>query len=71
MLTIKPYMIGEDQYIDLPEEFNFKGSEVEIFRNGDEVILREKPITAEQANIGIVQIPTDLSAEVKEDKSPK
>ncbi len=50
MPTIKPYMIGEDQYIDLPEEFNFKGSEVEIFRNGNEVILREKPITAEQAN---------------------
>ena len=71
MPTIKPYMIGEDQYIDLPEEFNFKGSEVEIFRNGDEVILREKPIAAEQANTAIEQIPTDLSVEVKEDKSPK
>lgn len=71
MPTIKPYMIGEDQYIDLPEEFSFKGSEVEIFRNGDEVILREKPITAEQANIVIEQMPNDLLVELKEDKPPK
>ncbi len=60
------YMIEEDQYIDLLEEFNFKGAEIEIFRNGNEVILREKLITVEQANPVIEQISTDLSVDIAE-----
>lgn len=71
MPIIKPYTSGEDQYIDLPEEFNFKGAEIEIFRIGDEVILREKLITAEQTNTVIEKTPTDLPVELKENKLQK
>lgn len=71
MITIKPYMIGEDQYIDLPKEFSFKSNEVEIFRRGDEVILHEKPLTAEQANVVMQQIPADIYVEAKEEISKK
>lgn len=70
MITIKPYMIGEDQYIDLPKEFNFKGSEVEISRDGDDVILREKPIAEEKDNT-VIEQSTDLTIELNEGKSSK
>lgn len=62
MPTIKPYMIEEDQYIDLPEEFNFKGTEVEIFRNGNEVILREKTTTEQLLSV-FEQMLSDFYAE--------
>jgi antitoxin VapB len=34
---------GDSQMVHLPEEFHFAGDEVEIFRRGDEIVLREKP----------------------------
>ena len=70
MITIKPYMIGEDQYISLPKEFNFKGSEVEISRDGDDVILREKSITEEKDN-PVIEQSKDLTIDLNEGKSSK
>ena len=32
---------GNSQAVRLPKEFRFKGKEVEIFRRGDEIVLRE------------------------------
>src|SRR6202040_2861096 len=43
VMTIgKVFRSGNSQAVRLPKEFRFKGKEVEIFRRGDEVILREK-----------------------------
>lgn len=64
-------MIGDDQYIDITEKFNFKGTEVEIFRRGDEVILREKPVTAEQLQNVFEQIPFDFYEEERKDEVPQ
>ncbi len=33
---------GKNQTLVLPEEFHFTCSAVEIFRRGDEIVLREK-----------------------------
>ena len=33
---------GNSQAVRLPKEFRFDGDEVEIFRRGDEVVLRER-----------------------------
>lgn len=44
MTTAKVFMTGRSQAVRLPKEFRFEGTEVEIFRRGDEVILREKQI---------------------------
>jgi antitoxin VapB len=46
MSTAKVFMTGRSQAIRLPKEFRFDGTEVEIFRRGDEVVLREKGKTA-------------------------
>jgi len=43
MRTAKIFKSGNSQAVRLPKEFQFDVSEVEIFRRGDEVVLRKKP----------------------------
>ena len=43
MTTAKVFKSGNSQAVRLPKEFRFASDEVEIFRRGDEVVLREKP----------------------------
>jgi antitoxin VapB len=39
------FQSGNSQAVRLPKEFRFQSKTVEIFRRGDEVVLREKPHT--------------------------
>lgn len=71
MSTAKVFMTGRSQAIRLPKEFRFEGKEVEIFRRGDEVILREKPITADRLFKVLAQMPDDFYAEERVDESPQ
>ncbi|MER3482246.1 MAG: AbrB/MazE/SpoVT family DNA-binding domain-containing protein [Meiothermus sp.] len=41
--TTKVFKSGNSQAVRLPKEFRFSVDEVEIFRRGDEIVLREKP----------------------------
>ena len=43
MASAKVFRSGNSQAVRLPKEFRFASDEVEIFRRGDEVVLREKP----------------------------
>ena len=43
MVKAKVFKSGNSQAVRLPKEFRFKSKEVEIFKRGDEVVLREKP----------------------------
>ena len=49
MATARLFQSGGSQAVRLPKEFRFDGEEVEIFRRGDEVVLREKPISMARA----------------------
>ena len=40
--TARVFKSGNSQAVRLPKEFRFESSEVEIFRRGNEVVLREK-----------------------------
>ena len=42
MATAQIVKSAKGQAVQLPDEFQFQGEEVEIFRRGDEVVLREK-----------------------------
>ena len=63
MTTAKVFMTGRSQAVRLPKEFRFEGTEVEIFRRGDEVILREKPVTVDRLFKVLAQMPNDFYAE--------
>lgn len=46
MRTTKIFRSGNSQAVRLPKDFRFTVHEVEIFRRGEEVVLRRKPRTA-------------------------
>lgn len=60
MGTARVFRSGNSQAVRLPKEFRFKGKEVEIFRRGNEVVLREKEKTLARAFELIVSLPGDL-----------
>ena len=42
MATAKVFRSGNSQAVRLPKQFRLTSDEVEIFRRGDEIILRKK-----------------------------
>ena len=43
MAVAKVFKSGNSQAVRLPREFRVASGEVEIFRRGDEIVLRERP----------------------------
>jgi antitoxin VapB len=43
MNTAKIFQDGDSQAVRLPKEFQFDTTEVQIFRRGDEIILKKSP----------------------------
>ena len=60
MTIARVFRSGNSQAVRLPKEFRFKGKEVEIFRRGDEVILREKERNLARAFELIAGLPDDF-----------
>ncbi|HEY4903394.1 MAG TPA: type II toxin-antitoxin system VapB family antitoxin [Candidatus Sulfotelmatobacter sp.] len=60
MTTAKVFRSGNSQALRLPKEFRFKGKEVEIFRRGDEVVLREKENNIVRAFELLAGLPDDF-----------
>ena len=57
------FMSGNSQAVRLPKSFRFNGKSVEIFRRGDEVILREKRQTLAQVLKDLPRVtPEDAEA---------
>jgi len=46
MAYARIFKSGNSQAVRLPKEFRFEVDQVEIFRRGDEIVLRERPASA-------------------------
>lgn len=62
MATARVFKSGNSQAVRLPKEFRLRGKEVEIFRRGDELVLREKQKGMERAFDIIANLPIDVDA---------
>jgi antitoxin VapB len=60
MAIAKVFRSGNSQAVRLPKEFRFQTREVEIFRRGQEVVLREKDKTLARAFELIAGLPDDF-----------
>jgi len=61
MNTARVFRSGNSQAVRLPKEFRFKSKEVEIFRRGQEVVLREKNTNLARAFDLLTSLPDDLT----------
>lgn len=62
MASARVFKSGNSQAVRLPKEFRFAGGEVEIFRRGDEVVLREKSKGMARVFELIASLPIDVDA---------
>ena len=60
MGTARVFRSGNSQAVRLPKQFRLKSEEVEIFRRGDEIVLREKDGTMARAFELLAGLPDDL-----------
>jgi antitoxin VapB len=60
MNTAKVFKSGNSQALRLPKQFRFTSSEVEIFRRGDEIVLREKDKNISRAFDLLAGLPEDI-----------
>jgi antitoxin VapB len=68
--TTRIFKSGNSQAVRLPKEFQFRGKEVEIFRRGDEVVLREKSRGMQRAFELLASMPIDVDAIEEARKEP-
>jgi antitoxin VapB len=67
MIYARVFQSGNSQAIRLPKEFRFDVEQVEIFRRGDEIILRPRSSNAMSIFNAITDFPADFMAEGRED----
>jgi antitoxin VapB len=58
------FQSGNSQAVRLPKEFRFKSKTVEIFRRGDEVVLREKRRTMGDLIKELPDVGDDFPADI-------
>jgi len=71
MRTASVFKSGNSQAVRLPKDFQFDVSEVEIFRRGDEVVLRRVPKNLSAAFDLLAALPEDFMAEGRTDPPPQ
>ena len=71
MGTARVFRSGNSQAVRLPKQFRLKSKEVEIFRRGDEIVLREKDGTMVRAFDLLAGLPDDLVVVAREKDQPQ
>ncbi|HSC46793.1 MAG TPA: type II toxin-antitoxin system VapB family antitoxin [Gammaproteobacteria bacterium] len=75
MSTAKVFKSGNSQAVRLPKQFRFRAKQVDIFRRGEEVVLRERRVNAGQRLSELFRdlppMPADFFAAVRKDPSPE
>jgi antitoxin VapB len=71
MATAKVFRSGSSQALRLPKEFRLTSKEVEIFRRGDEIVLREKSGLMTRAFDLLAGLPDDFDLHDRSSDAPQ
>ncbi len=71
MTTTRVFQSGNSQAVRIPLEFQFDVTELEIFRRGNEIVLRPKMQTIEEAFHLLAGMSDDFMAEGRQDTLPQ
>jgi antitoxin VapB len=69
MAIARVFQSGNSQAVRLPKEFRFDSAEVEIFRRGEEVVLRERRQGMARAFELIASLPEEIDE--RDDRPPQ
>ena len=71
MIYARVFQSGNSQAVRLPKEFRLNVEQVEIFRRGSEIILREKVADGGAVFDLLASLPDDFMAQGREDTAPQ
>lgn len=71
MTYARIFQSGNSQAVRLPKEFRFEQDRVEIFRQGNDVVLRQVPTSAAAVFDLLGSLPTDFMADGRQDTPPQ
>ncbi len=71
MSYARVFQSGNSQAVRLPKEFRLNAERVEIFRRGDEIVLRELPVNGAAIFDALAGLPEDFMAEGRDDSPPQ
>jgi antitoxin VapB len=71
MRKTKVFKSGNSWAVRLPQGFQFHVNEVEIFKRGNEVIIREVPRNLKDAFDLLAKLPVDFSLKARKDTPPQ
>jgi antitoxin VapB len=71
MTYARIFQSGNSQAVRLPKEFRFNTDKVEIFRRGNEIVLREQTSNALAVFDALSNLPSDFMAQGREDTPPQ
>ena len=71
MTTTRVFKSGNSQAVRLPKEFYVNSKVLEIFRRGDEIVLREPSEGLARAFELLADLPDDFLAEGRQDMPPQ
>jgi antitoxin VapB len=71
MGTARVFRSGNSQAVRLPKQFRLKSEEVDIFRRGKEIVLREKDGDMVRAFDLLAGLPDDFSLAGREKDRPQ
>ena len=71
MATARVFKSGNSQAVRLPKQFRVNSREVEIFRQGDTIVLREKPQGMARAFEILAGLPDDALSRRRRDRPPQ
>lgn len=71
MTYARIFQSGNSQAVRLPREFRFEVDQVEIFRQGADIVLRQRPANAAAIFDTLAALPPDFMAEGRDDSPPQ
>lgn len=71
MTITRVFKSGNSQAVRLPKKFSVQCSELEIFRRGDEIILRQPSKGFERAFEILTELPNDCFSDSRVDPLPQ
>ena len=71
MTYARVFQSGNSQAVRLPKEFRLTSEQVEIFRQGNDIVLRERPASAAAIFDALVGMPADFMDDGRDDAAPQ
>ena len=71
MAYARVFKSGNSQAVRLPKAFRLNADRVEIFRRGDEIVLREQPVNAAAIFDLLAELPADFMADGRDETPPQ